>query len=213
MFNGYDQSMTQVDGSFRVTPFYAVFDSKTFEAGPIFRPPFMGGLHLVDPADGGLTENWSEDNVPELERGHILQADTFEELAEKINEDGATDGYTLDPAALAGTVASYNGYCTEGIDPDFGLPAETSQAENLVPLDTPPYYCAVGLMPSIYNTAGGPRKNAKSQAMKPGGVPIPPPVRRRRLQRIGGPNLHDIRPELGRDRELRPHRRYQRRSR
>lgn len=91
------------------------------------------------------------------------------------------NGYALDPAALAGTVASYNDYCTEGIDPNLGRPAETSQAENLVPLDTPPYY-AVRLMPSIYNTAGGPRKNAKSQAVKPGGVPIPPPVRRWRRQ-------------------------------
>ena len=64
MFNGYDQSMTQVDGSFRVTPFYAVFDSKTFEAGPIFRPPFMGGLHLVDPADGGLTGTGAKTTSP-----------------------------------------------------------------------------------------------------------------------------------------------------
>lgn len=172
MFNGYDQSMTQVDGSFRDTPFYAVFDSKTFEAGPIFRPPFMGGLHLVDAADGGLVEDWSEDNAPELEKGYILQADTLEELAEKINEDGASDGYALDPAVLADTVATYNGYCAVGEDPEFGRPAEAGQGENLVALDTAPYY-AVRLMPSIYNTVGGPRKNAKSQVVKPGGVPIP----------------------------------------
>lgn len=172
MFNGYDQSMTQVDGSFRDTPFYAVFDSKTFEAGPIFRPPFMGGLHLVDPADGGLVEDWSEDNAPELEKGYILQTDTLEELAEKINEDGASDGYALDPAVLADTVATYNGYCAAGEDSEFGRPAEAGQGENLVALDTAPYY-AVRLMPSIYNTVGGPRKNAKGQVVKPGGVPIP----------------------------------------
>lgn len=149
-----------------------MFELRTNIAGPIFRPSFMGGLHLVDPADGGLVEDWSEDNAPELEKGYILQADTLEELAEKINEDGASDGYALDPAVLADTVATYNGYCAAGEDPEFGRPAEAGQGENLVALDTAPYY-AVRLMPSIYNTVGGPRKNAKSQVVKPGGVPIP----------------------------------------
>ena len=123
-------------------------------------------------AYGGLVEDWSEDNAPELEKGYILQADTLEELAEKINEDGASDGYALAPAVLADTVATYNGYCAAGEDPEFGRPAEAGQSENLVALGTAPYY-AVRLMPSIYNTVGGPRKNAKSQVVKPGGVPIP----------------------------------------
>lgn len=170
-YNTFDTSNEQVDGGFRDNPFYAVMDSKVIQAGPIFKPSPNSGIRAVDPADGGLDTEWSEDNQAEIEAGYILQADSLEELAEKINANSAHEGYVMDPAALVATVETYNGYCESGEDPDFGRPAEDTGAPNLVPLDTPPYY-ALRLEPSLYNTLGGPRKNAKGEILDVDGNPI-----------------------------------------
>lgn len=171
-YNRFDTSNEQVNGGFDNNPFIAVMDSKVVSAGPIFRPSANSGIRAVDPADGGLAQEWSEDNSAEIEAGYLLQADTLEELAEKINEYCKDDGYVMDGAALAATVEQYNGYCAAGEDPDFGRPAQNGDVENLVPLDTPPYY-ALRLQPSVYNTLGGPRKNGKGQVKNAFGEVIP----------------------------------------
>ena len=111
-------------------------------------------------AEGPLYPSWSPDGAFEIEKGWILKADTLEELAELMGLEGDA------AAALPQTVADYNGFCEQGRDWAW------DREKDLVPLAEPPYY-AVRLMPSIYNTVGGPRKNAKSQVVKPGGVPIP----------------------------------------
>ncbi len=54
------------------------------------------------------------------------QADTVEQLAEKIE---------VDPATLVATVKRYNELAASGKDTDFGKPAD-----QLFPVDTPPYY-------------------------------------------------------------------------
>lgn len=46
-----------------------------------------------------------------IEMGFVYKADTIEELADEIG---------MDPATLAATVASYNGYCDAGEDTEFG---------------------------------------------------------------------------------------------
>ncbi len=58
--------------------------------------------------------------------GTVFQANTVEELAEKLG---------LDPAALKDTVDRYNGYCAEGMDWDCFKPSEWLQ-----PLNRAPYY-------------------------------------------------------------------------
>ncbi|MBR2834445.1 MAG: FAD-binding protein [Coriobacteriales bacterium] len=171
-YNRFDTSNEQVNGGFENNPFYAVFDSKVIAAGPIFRPSPNSGIRAVDPADGGLAEEWSSDNSVEIEKGYILKADTIEELAEKINENSAEEGYVMDPAALAETIAIYNGYCAAGEDPEFGRPATNNDAPNLIAIDEPPYY-ALRLQPSLYNTLGGPRKNYKGQVLDVFGNVIP----------------------------------------
>lgn len=50
-----------------------------------------------------------------IDAGIMFQADTIEELADKIG---------LPPEALAETVSTYNGYCDEGADPEFGRGTE-----------------------------------------------------------------------------------------
>lgn len=60
-----------------------------------------------------------------MEQGIIQQADTLEELAEKL----------LMPAeSLVATVERYNQLCEKGIDEDFG-----KEAKDMLPLTTPPY--------------------------------------------------------------------------
>jgi len=89
-----------------------------------------------------------------------VSANTLEELAEKVG---------IDAAGLAATVNTFNGYCEEGVDPDFkrgtypwgalmcGDPSRKPNA-NMGPLLKPPFYairlhrmagggiCAAGLM-------------------------------------------------------------------
>ena len=171
-YNRFDTSNEQVNGGFDNNPFFAVMDSKVVSAGPIFKASPNSGIRAVDPADGGLDVEWSEDNSAEIEAGYLLQADALEELAEKINAYCADEGYVMDGAALAATVEQYNGYCAAGEDPDFGRPALNGEVENLIALDTPPYY-ALRLQPSVYNTLGGPRKNGKGQVKDVFGNVIP----------------------------------------
>lgn len=171
-YNTYDSSNEQVDGGFRDTPFYAVFDSKVIEAGPIFAPTTNSGIRILDAADGGLGEDWSVDNQAEIEKGYILKAETLEELAEKINSNSANEGYVMVPQNLADTVAEYNEFCSSGVDAAYNRPATSNEKPNLVALDTPPFY-ALRLIPTLYSTCGGPRKNEKGQVLNTKGEVIP----------------------------------------
>lgn len=60
------------------------------------------------------------------EEGSVYIADTLEDLAAEAD---------LDAAALQETIATYNTYCAEGTDPEFG-----KRAEYLNPLEEGPYY-------------------------------------------------------------------------
>ena len=60
------------------------------------------------------------------EAGCVQQADTIEELAQKLS---------MDPEVLCATVARYNELAEKGVDEDFGKPAK-----DLIALGTPPYY-------------------------------------------------------------------------
>lgn len=50
-----------------------------------------------------------------MEAGIVQQADTIEELAEKLR---------VDPAGLTATVERYNELAAKGVDEDFGKPAK-----------------------------------------------------------------------------------------
>lgn len=72
-------------------------------------------FEMIEGMNGGLLEN-----------GIIQQADTIEELAEKLN---------LPSDALATTVAEYNAMAEAGADTLFG-----KEAKDLIPLNTPPFF-------------------------------------------------------------------------
>lgn len=63
-----------------------------------------------------------------MEAGIVQQADTIEELAEKLR---------VDPAGLTATVERYNELAAKGVDEGFGKPAK-----DLLPLSKPPYFGA-----------------------------------------------------------------------
>src|SRR5690606_10226645 len=91
------------------------------------------------------------------ERGWIRRADTVEELARTIG---------LNPAALQASIERWNAGCTSGRDDELG------RTLMLAPFGDGPYY-AIELSPSMLNTQGGPRRNAKAQVVRPDDTPIP----------------------------------------
>lgn len=106
---------------------------------------------------GRLHFTWSEDSQEEIEKGWIVQADTIQELAEKVS---------LDAETLQKSIDKWNRFVDEGEDLAFG------RTSNLVRIDTAPYY-AVKITPCMTNTQGGPRKNEKGQVLTPYGEVIP----------------------------------------
>lgn len=120
--------------------------------------------------------SFSEGNKEEIEKGWIIQADTLEELAEKMNVP--VDNFLA-------TVERYNGFCEAGFDADFGAVANgetvydgttvttiSAHPEYLVPIKEGPFY-AMPLKPTFTNTQGGARRNAQCEVLDTMGNPIP----------------------------------------
>ncbi|HSR10755.1 MAG TPA: flavocytochrome c [Thermodesulfobacteriota bacterium] len=93
-----------------------------------------------------------------IEDGFVVQAETLEELAQKIG---------LDPAKFKETVSRYNSYVEAKNDPDFkrGLYRELNKRQ-LLPnkIQTPPFY-SIRVTPAIHHCCGGLRVNEKAQVM------------------------------------------------
>jgi uncharacterized protein with FMN-binding domain len=96
--------------------------------------------------------------VEEINKGWIVQADSIRELAAKIN---------IDPAALEAEVNKYNGYCRNGLDPEFNVNPRVLKA-----LETGPYY-AFPIKATLINTQGGPKRNTDCEVLDVWGNPIP----------------------------------------
>lgn len=101
--------------------------------------------------------DWSDDNGAELAKGWIKRAETITALAQTMG---------LNPAALEETVTRWNAHCHAGADHDFG------RIKMLSPIKEAPFY-AMEISPSMLNTQGGPRRNARGQIVRPDGSPVP----------------------------------------
>ena len=143
-----------VVGDFTRLPCFSVFDETTRTKGPLVSNR-IGKFGWFSWHSG---YEWSKDNSKEIEKGWIVKGDTVEELATKL---------AIKPTDLVSTIARYNESCKNQADPDFNRPKQ-----NLIALDKPPYY-AVKLYPTMVNTQGGPKRNAKCQVVDPFGEPIP----------------------------------------
>lgn len=69
--------------------------------------------------------------APQLENGNMVQADTIEELASKMQEKNPK----ITAETLAATLERYNQLCEKGVDEDFG-----KIGFRMVPVNKPPYY-------------------------------------------------------------------------
>lgn len=133
-------------------PMYMIFDHALLTAGPLHEAkPTHGWTQIM----GSYT--WSADNMVELANGWIKSAPSLEELARMLD---------LPEDSLFKTIARWNGHCAVGHDPDFG------RQKMMIPFTSGTYY-AIELSPSMLNTQGGPRRNARAQVVKPDGTPIP----------------------------------------
>jgi len=132
-------------------PMFMIVDHPLFSVGPLYDArPSHGWTQIIE------RYAWSEDNSAELAKGWVKRADSIPALAAPIG---------LDPAALAETVARWNGFCAAGHDAEFG------RKLMLAPIAKGPFY-AVELSPSMLNTQGGPRRNERGQIVRPDGTPI-----------------------------------------
>lgn len=149
-------------------PMYVIFDETARKAGPI---SVLAGMGYA-----ALKYQWSKDNLAEIQKGWIKKGNTLAELAGQIK--------TMNTATLEKTVSKWNEDIKNGEDTLFHRPVrpkqDPSQAayRELVtqvwsaPIDAPPYY-ALEVYPSLLNTQGGPKHNAKAQVLDAFGKPIP----------------------------------------
>ena len=142
-----------VVGEFTRLPCYYIFDESVRTRGPISssRRGFgWFGTH------GGY--QWSRDNSVEIQKGWILKGETLADLATKLG---------MKSEDLEASISKYNENCKQGTDPEFNRPRQ-----NLVAIEKAPYY-AVKIYPEMYNTQGGPKRNAKCEVVDPFDQPIP----------------------------------------
>ncbi len=105
----------------------------------------------------GLLRIHSDEYENLLSRGMITTGDTFEAVAEPFG---------IDAAALEETVSHWNEMCDAGEDTDFGY------RDEMMKIDTPPYYVLV-YTPAVHYTMGGLHINTDAQVLDTEGNPIP----------------------------------------
>lgn len=93
-----------------------------------------------------------------MARGHVVAAETPEELAEKMGVPVRT---------FVETFRRYNDLARKGVDEDFG-----KRRELLIPLDTPPYY-GLKFGPALLAVVGGLRVDPDMRVLDQSGAPIP----------------------------------------
>ncbi|MFN0044442.1 MAG: FAD-dependent oxidoreductase [Alphaproteobacteria bacterium] len=102
----------------------------------------------------------------------LFKADTVEGLARQVG---------IDPAGLADTLARFNRHALEGNDPEFGRGSfafdphvgdSRTRHPNLGTVERAPFY-ALRIHLGGVGTKGGVRTNARAQALRADGAPIP----------------------------------------
>jgi succinate dehydrogenase/fumarate reductase flavoprotein subunit len=147
-------------------PIWLFFDGEALANGEIGRySTYDQWLSMI----GGYT--FTKDMEFEFSQGVCLKDDTLAGIAAKMG---------VDPEVLTVEIERYNGYCDEGIDPQFGRIAGTSQEAAMTGTQNsammrklnPPYY-AMQTYPLMVNTQGGPQHDLNRQLMRNDGTLIP----------------------------------------
>lgn len=152
MFFNHDQAQ------YANLPMYMIFDETFRKTTPLIPRNYLPGAVSGWAVVHKLMDDWSSNNLKEIEKGWIIKADTLDELAGKIK---------IDSTGLGETIKQYNACKDPGKDPQFNR-----EANSLLPLSSPPYY-AMELGLTIINSQGGPQHNAKAQVLDLDNKPIP----------------------------------------
>lgn len=148
---GYDyqaaQKMAQMDSTS-----FTLFDANCIKKEDIMKK-FMPVLCEFPIPD------WDAQFEKGLSDGSILQADSIEQLAEKMQ---------IDPVELKTTVERYNELCAKGEDTDFFKPAYYLHA-----LTTAPYYAVASVGGACFQTYGGLRYDNQLHVLDDKWNPIP----------------------------------------
>ena len=142
-------------------PMYLIFDSQLMNSGPLGNG---GNFATIGWAYAKDIYTWSADNQAELERGWFVQADTVEELVQKLAEQSGHD-----------PIDAYNGYCADGYDPDCHRLEYSNKVygePSMLPLGQPPYY-ACEISPCAIYTIGGLHWGEGGATLDWDGNPIP----------------------------------------
>ena len=158
-FLEYDGTFPAYNG-YSNLPMYVVFDSTMFDSDSVGARDYTCGYATMYDI-----YNWSEDNQAELERGWLVKGDTIEELVANLAEQSGNPA--IDAEALKATIATYNGYCRAGEDPEFGR-----DAFFLNPVSEGPFYAAE-IIPAAVYTIGGLRGGENGETLDWQGNPIP----------------------------------------
>ena len=151
-------------------PCWCIFDDTARLKGPIMSTSLVastgpgvagksGWFSLVD-------NNWSKDNMDEVNKGWILKGNSLADLAAQIANDSDNNG-KMSPTGLQATVDAWNVDCTNKTDAQF-----FTNPTGLVPLSGPPYY-AMKLWPNYVNPSAGPRRSKLCEVLNPDKQPIP----------------------------------------
>lgn len=139
---------------------YSLFDASWPEQTLEFK---MHGCSRVHPFENGAEPNilwkvFQQRMLPNLiKKGFVVQADSIEELAQKLH---------LPVAELKKTVARYNALARKGKDEDYG-----KEAHRLLPLEKAPFYGAKNTG-YILCTMDGIKINTQMNALDEDGNPI-----------------------------------------
>ena len=150
----YCQTMIERNAVVPAIPSWAIFDQR-----------FADEYQVAGGWVGKKAQDW-------IGQGYLKQADTLEELAALIK---------VDPAALAATVARWNGFVDKGADEDFGRGARAYDQwlgdpfhgpnPALGRIDKAPFY-AVDMVPGDVSTYGGAVTDAEARVIRADGTPI-----------------------------------------
>jgi hypothetical protein len=146
-------------------PTWVIFDQTVIDAGQLGPDPTASnarGMYAPTlPKELGRYDGWSADNQVEIEKGWVKHGDTLEALIADMGEQW------MDLATLQAQIDEWNAICAAGVDHQFARPAE-----NLLPINNPPYY-AYPIYPGGCSTLGGPKKNEHAQILDVNDEPIP----------------------------------------
>jgi hypothetical protein len=132
------------------------------------QPPdyYSGPLWAIFDQDAVERTGWELRYPYVSDNGYFFQADTIEDLADKIAAGHEFQRVPL--KYLADTVTTWNGYVDAGADPEFEREADAP----LNHIATPPFY-ALSIMVIWHDSYGGLRVNGRQQVVDMQGQVIP----------------------------------------